>query len=563
MFGSLPESLCGNKMTSVLLYYDFKVSAGNRRTQMRTESVYLKGNVLVEPLFNQWPAWPLLIPPASSAMFIANSHMRIMQSFISTPALHASALENPALRGGPFINYDASRVKEIEELMEKTKDQQAHVLEFAAAIKTLHEILVTDADGTSLEPLYARVPEALKGYVELIYDLNNSPSIRFIEGLLYKSPYYNPSSQSIALSLCDGDERPFALSTPLLPDDKHVSLQTPFNSHELDALFEMKSKPQQFGYIKELLNVLDRDEELFSSFFTTTPPRQPAEEVHEGVSIRYFGHASILIETKEISVMVDPLISYENSEGIQRFAYADLPPKLDYVLITHGHQDHCSLETLLQLRHRIKHVVVPKNNGGKLIDPTLKLILQNVGFTNVTEIDEMESIPIEGGTITGLPFLGEHADLNISTKIAYLIDLHGKSILCAADSNNLEPRLYDHIHRIAGNVDIIFLGMECEGGPLSWLYGPLLPAPVGRKQDQSRRLNGSDYEKGISMVDCLRPRQVYVYAMGQEPWLTYLSAIQYTDQSHAIIESNKLVAECKRRGIESERLFGYKEIKIN
>src|ERR1044072_6531773 len=93
-----------------------------RRTQMRTESVYLKGNVLVEPLFNQWPAWPLLIPPAPSAMFIANSRMRIMQSFISTPQLHASALENPALRGGPFINYDASRVKEIEELMEKTKD---------------------------------------------------------------------------------------------------------------------------------------------------------------------------------------------------------------------------------------------------------------------------------------------------------------------------------------------------------------------------------------------------------------------------------------------------------
>jgi hypothetical protein len=48
--------------------------------------------------------------------------------------------------------------------------------------------------------------------------------------------------------------------------------------------------------------------------------------------------------------------------------------------------------------------------------------------------------------------------------------------------------------------------------------------------------------------------------MGQEPWLTYLTSIQYTEQSGPIVESNKLVAECRRRGIESERLFGHKEI---
>ena len=44
--------------------------------------------------------------------------------------------------------------------------------------------------------------------------------------------------------------------------------------------------------------------------------------------------------------------------------YDDLPDVIDYVLITHNHQDHLLFETMLQIRSRIKHVVVPRNGGG-------------------------------------------------------------------------------------------------------------------------------------------------------------------------------------------------------
>lgn len=77
-------------------------------------------------------------------------------------------------------------------------------------------MLTNEAKGYSLEPLYQNVPEALKGYVELAYDSNNQPSIRFIEGLLYKSEYYNTASQTVALYLGHEDERSFVLSTPRL-----------------------------------------------------------------------------------------------------------------------------------------------------------------------------------------------------------------------------------------------------------------------------------------------------------------------------------------------------------
>src|SRR6185369_1024955 len=190
----------------------------------------------------------------------------------------------------------------------------------------------------------------------------------------------------------------------------------------------------------------------------------------------------------------------------------------------------------------------------------MKLVLQQVGFRNVIEIDEMESIDIGGGELTGLPFLGEHADLNVRSKLAYLVNLKGRKIICAADSNNIEPSLYRHVHDVVGDVDVLFLGMECDGGPLTWLYGPLLNNPLPRNMDQSRRLDGSDHAKAMKLVNQLNAKQVYIYAMGQEPWLTFLTSIQYTEQSRPIVESNKVVADCRSRGLTSERLFGHKEI---
>ena len=167
---------------------------------------------------------------------------------------------------------------------------------------------------------------------------------------------------------------------------------------------------------------------------------------------------------------------------------------------------------------------------------------------------------MEGGSLTGLPFLGEHSDLNVRSKMAHLVELLGKKIMLAADSRNIEPRLYEHVHELFGDVDVLFVGMECEGAPMSWFYGPLFTIPLSRKIDQSRRQNGSDCERGISIVDALRPKQVYVYAMGQEPWLTFLTSLQYTDESVQIVESDKLVRECRGRGLTAERLYIRKEI---
>jgi len=527
------------------------------------QNVYLKQNVQVEPLFNQWYAWTYLVSPATAAMYISNLHLKIMQSFVSAPDVHVAACKNPAMLGGPFIRYGPNKVGEIKALLDRTMREQVHMLEFAKAVKSLDEMLTNDASGFSLEPLYQKIPDILKGYVELVYDLNNNPSFRFLEGLLYESPYYNRSSQSLALSLIEKDDRPFVLSTPRLEDERILMLHLPFKNEGLDELFKMKHEPGPFLHIKESLGVSDAEEDLFKSFFTdreeaTINPRYDGDKVR----IRYFGHGCILIEWNGCSLLTDPLISYKYDNGIQRYTFADLPEVIDYVLLTHNHQDHIMFEVLLQLRHKIRNVIVPKNSGGPA-DPSLKLILRHIGMRNVTEIEELETIDVGPGSVTGLPFLGEHADLNIRTKIAYLIRMGSRSIMCVADSNNLEPKLYDHLHDVFGDLDILFIGMECQGAPLSWLYGPLITQPLARKQDQSRRFDGSDYEKGIGIVDRFKFKHVYVYAMGMEPWLTHITSIEYTKDSHQIIESDKLVADCRGRGITAERLFGQKEILLD
>ncbi len=125
--------------------------------------VYLKPNVLLEPLFNSWYAWPYLISPTTAALCTENLHLKIMQGFVAAPQIHVSALKNPKNMGGPFLNYPAERVGEIAALVEHIKQNLGLLLDLAKSIKQLDLHLIEQASGYSLEPLYKEIPELLRG----------------------------------------------------------------------------------------------------------------------------------------------------------------------------------------------------------------------------------------------------------------------------------------------------------------------------------------------------------------------------------------------------------------
>lgn len=526
---------------------------------------YLKSNAVFEPLVSRWYAWPFMVSPATFAMVLKNRLLPILESFVESPEDHAMASEDPSLRGGPFIDFNGDMALPQELLDDLMRDCTLQ-MEFATALEEANRLLQRHDKGASLEPLYPKLPAALRGLVELGYDLNNAPSIRIIEPLLYDSSLYDPKHQSVFLRLLQQDLRPFILSAPLLDESAGLLVEAPFRSSVYDRLSRARTTGISDAELEAL--ALDvpgraRSSAKLTDFFTTEAPARGYVPPAPGeVRVRYFGHATILLEHEGVSIMTDPSIGYPMQNGIDRFSYADLPDRVDYVLITHNHQDHAMFETLLQMRHRIGTIVVPRCNGGALQDPSLKLALQHAGFPSVVELDELESLPIAGGSILGLPFLGEHGDLHIRSKLGFSVRLGQRSILCLADSNNLDPRLYERLAPRIGRQDMVFIGMECTGGPMSWLYGALMPSRLSVAHDNSRRLSGSDFQRARDIVERFDPRAVFVYAMGAEPWFSHITSIVYDDTSAPIVESDKLVAHCRAGGLVSERLYGKRTVSL-
>ncbi|MGN4154394.1 MBL fold metallo-hydrolase [Burkholderia gladioli] len=527
---------------------------------MAQELLYLKGDVQAEPLFQCWYAWSYLIPPASAARYLTDHYQRILESYVNGPQFHAHASKDPKMIGGPFVDLGGQRVAEVKALIEQTRANRAELFALSAALRDLGRGLQTGARGDSLMPLYATVPDPLKGLVELAYDAGHHASYRVIEPLMYRSPYYDDGAQSFLLSVTTGDHRPFVLSTPRLEDTNSFNWRIPFEDARVDAFFRLRTEPRSWDEIREIVGDAGDKEALLRSFFTTRAPRRARPFDGDGARWRYFGHACMMLETRETTLLLDPVISYAYDADPPRFTHDDLPERIDYVVITHNHQDHVMLETLLYLRHRIDTIVLPRSGGGSLHDMSLKLALQRIGFRRVIELDELETLDFAGGSITGIPFLGEHGDLSIRSKLAHLIRVGRHSMLFAADSCGIEKKLYENIRSAVGPIDTLLIGLECEGAPMSWVYGPLMTQPIERGLDQRRRLSGSTCAQSLAMVDALGCSSVYVYAMGQEPWLGHVMGLKYAPDSPPIVESDQLIATCRERGMRSERLLYSKEI---
>ncbi len=528
---------------------------------MTNQLVTLQPNVVIEPLVERWYAWSHLISPATAAMNIPFRHLTLLESFVSAPDVHAAACSNPSLRGGPFVDLPATEVEAVRSLIQTTKTRQALQIAFGEGLRDAYRLILKQADGFSIEQHYASLPAPVRGYVELVYTLGGYPDLRVIEPLLYRSPINNKAAQSAIIYRANGDERAFAFSTPRMPRPDAYELQHAFDSDIYDFLGRLRAQPMPEAAVLERLGLTGADAELFRSFLTDAPLESRTDSRPAGrTRWRYFGHACVLVESASgANVLVDPIIAYDANGGIKRFVLADLPDHIDYVVLTHNHADHVLIETLLALRYKIGTIVVPAS-AGSLADPSLKLMLESIGFKHVIELEVLGSVEHDDLRVTALPFLGEHGDLDIRSKAAWLVQASGHQLLFAADSNNLEPVLYDQLRTIFGQIDTLFIGMECLGAPFSWTYGPLLPIAVDRKKDQSRRLNGSDFTRGMKVVTSLGCQKVYIYAMGAEPWLQYVTSINPDENTPPVVNARQLVAACKEMGLTAERLYGCADV---
>jgi L-ascorbate metabolism protein UlaG (beta-lactamase superfamily) len=123
------------------------------------------------------------------------------------------------------------------------------------------------------------------------------------------------------------------------------------------------------------------------------------------VAVTFLGHASFLIRFHNgPTLLTDPTWSERCSPlsfaGPKRARAPGLPfealPKIDAVLLSHNHYDHCDIPTLKRLRDRFSMPILTGLEVGKL--------LGRHGLKNVVELDWWRDTPLPGGaTATFLP----------------------------------------------------------------------------------------------------------------------------------------------------------------
>ena len=531
------------------------------RDNSASDQVFLRSNVKMELLVCRWFAWAHLISPVQHAMNIAFGHLPIMKSFVSAPQVHLAAAKDPKLIGAPFVHLPASAVPMVRELIDQTMTACQDLIAFARSLRAFDQTLRDGAKGYCLSDFYSRVPTPLSGAVEIAYDLNNNPTLRVIEEIIYKYHLDNTHTQEIYLSHVKDADRQFFMSTPRLADADTISLKVPFSDPRLDSLASMRIRGGSRCEALGLFDLDDSKKSVFDSFFTTESPERNEPNYHgSDVRVRYFGHACVLVQTAKNSILIDPMVTWDANKTDGRFVFTDLPDSIDFLIISHCHQDHFSPEMLVQLRHRVRTVVVPRNNGGNIADPSMALILRRLGYRDIVIVDAFDSIGFDEGEIISLPFSGEHADLNIHSKHTILLRVKGRKFFFLVDSDAIDPALYKLVKQIVGTIDASFVGMECFGAPLTWLYGPLLTTPISRANDESRRLSASNCERAWSLISSLGCQKAFIYAMGQEPWLRYLMGLEYQPGSVQLTQARNFVERCEGAGVKVEQLHISREM---
>lgn len=107
------------------------------------------------------------------------------------------------------------------------------------------------------------------------------------------------------------------------------------------------------------------------------PPRPALDDSSENLKVTYIGHATLLIQTMGINLLIDPVFSERcspfTSIGPKRVRPPFVPleklPKIDFVFVSHNHYDHLDQASLSWLARNRKPLFITPLGNTRLIAP--------------------------------------------------------------------------------------------------------------------------------------------------------------------------------------------------
>jgi L-ascorbate metabolism protein UlaG (beta-lactamase superfamily) len=187
------------------------------------------------------------------------------------------------------------------------------------------------------------------------------------------------------------------------------------------------------------------------------PPKPPLD----GIAVTLVGHATVLLQSASAAVLTDPILSERASPlswiGPRRVAPPGIPfdalPRIDAVLLSHDHYDHCDLPTLRRLAARDDPVVLAPLGHRPL--------LAGAGVRRVVELDWWQGHgPGDGLEATLVPALHwcRRGPFGTNRRLwgGFALALGGRRVYFAGDTG-YRGALFAEIGRRCGAPDLALL----------------------------------------------------------------------------------------------------------